>query len=492
VTLSELLDGVEIVGAPDMTADVSRVSRSVEMLNGGTLFAACRYPASGRGRNELRLAAARGATAILVDEHDGRLAEAPACPTIVVRRVNQAYATACANLFGNPQRRLRFYGVTGTKGKTTTCHLIESIFRAAGVRTGLCSTLVQRIGSREIPTELTTPDPSRLYRVLAKMRDAGVTHVVVEVSSIGIVEDRLHGIRFDGVVFTNLGTDHLDYHGSIAGYKAAKRRLFADPAFHNPAGSRSVVNADDAFGRELGADAIGTVVTYGTQNGDVRPSTIEMGDGIRAVVDGVTFESALRGAHNLSNILAAIAVARPEVGPAAAVSGVRALAGLPGHFERVAVPGRGVDVFVDYAHTPESVEAALTAGAPIAHGRRRVVVVGCRGGSDKGKRAPMARTALAHSDVCVITSSNPNVEHPEAIIDDMVADLPVAELVRSGRLAIVVDRREAIFRAIEAAVPDGLVFLLGRGAQPAHAVGHCEIPFDDRDVARAALRSVCA
>jgi UDP-N-acetylmuramoyl-L-alanyl-D-glutamate--2,6-diaminopimelate ligase len=150
-----------------------------------------------------------------------------------------------------------------------------------------------------------------------------------------------------------------------------------------------------------------------------------------------------------------------------------------------------VDVYVDYAHTPESVQAVLTATTSVACGRRRVVVVGCRGGSDKAKRVPIAEIAIANADVCILTSNNPTIEDPHQIIRDMVNGLPVEDLLRAGRLEMIVDRREAIFRAVEAAQPDGIVMVLGRGAQPTQAIGACDIPFDDREVARAAMAACC-
>jgi UDP-N-acetylmuramoyl-L-alanyl-D-glutamate--2,6-diaminopimelate ligase len=492
MTLDVLLRGVDVVRGAEANPDICRVSRVAEGVDRATVFVAYRSPLV-KHRHELHDAARVGAAVIMVDEHDERPCGSGS-PTVVVRHVNQAYATICANLFGNAHRELRFYGVTGTKGKTTTCHLVESILRRAGVRTGLITSLVQRIGRREMVSDQTTPDAARLHKQLRKMCAAGVTHVVLEVSSIGLAEDRLHGIRFDGVVLTNLAPDHLDYHGGLAAYKAAKRRLFTESAFHTPDRSVSVLNLDDPFGVELAGEALGTVVTYGIENGDVRPQDVDVTGGrVRATIGGRSFESRLPGTHNLSNLLAALALTQAELGMSDALAtGVRDVTGLPGRFEHVPPPAPGaVDVFVDYAHTPESVRAVLTAAEAIGRDRRRVVVVGCRGGSDKSKRVPMAQAALAHSDVCILTSNNPNREDPHRIIRDMTSGLPVTELVRAGKLALVADRREAIYRAVEAAAPNGIVMLLGRGSQTTHTIGVCEMPFDDREVARAALASLC-
>jgi UDP-N-acetylmuramoyl-L-alanyl-D-glutamate--2,6-diaminopimelate ligase len=493
VTLDQLLDGVNIVQGAGVNPDTSRISRVAGAVGPGTLFFACRLPRESRPR-DVQEAAGLRAAAIVLDEDDPRRGVAGAVPVVVVRRVNQAYSTACANFFGNAHRHLRCYAVTGTKGKTTTSHLADSILKSAGLRTGLITSLVRRVGRREMVSDLTTPDACELHGLLRRMHAAGVTDVVIEASSIGLAEDRLHGIRFEGVLLTNLGTDHFEYHGGAAEYRAVKRRLFTDAAFHSRGRLLSVLNADDPFGRELAGETRGSVVTYGIDRGDVRATDVELTSaGIRATAAGVRFESPLIGRHNLYNIVAAAALTGAVLKSSGAIArGIAAVRGLPGRLEPVTVPlPPGVDVLVDYAHTPESVQAVMTAAQSLARGRRIVVVLGCRGGGDRDKRSPMAKIAIGHADACILTSNNPNVEDPHAIVRDMIADLPAAELARSGRLHVVIDRREAIFRAVHEAAPDGLVLVLGRGSQATQIVGRYETPFDDREVARDAMTALC-
>lgn len=491
--LNQLLEGVDVVRPLHADPDIQRVARAAEGITPESLFAACRFGAA-PDPGELRRVVRMGAPALLVDEQTSQTLDRDA-PAIVVRGINRAYATVCANLFGNAHRRLRLYGVTGTKGKTTTCHLVESIFRCAGLRTGLISSLVRRVGRREVPSQRTTPDAGDLHRTLAKMSRAGATHVVIEVSSIGIAEDRLHGLRFDGLAFTNIAAEHVAYHGGFENYKAAKARIFLDPSFHQPQGTVSALNIDDPFGAELAARSPGPTVTYGLRAGDITPSCVRVGTrGLRAEINGVSFESSLVGAHNLHNVLAAVALTKTSVSADQTIArGVSALRSLPGRFERVTRHGaEGVDLFVDAAHTAESVRAALEAARAVANGRRRIVLVGCRGGTDREKRSPIAHAAVSGSDICIVTTGNPIREPARVIIADMLRGLPVAELTAAGRLEVIVDRREAIYRAIEAAAPDGVVVLLGRGAEATQTIGRCEVPFDDREIARAALVDVCA
>lgn len=477
--LRDVLNGVEPVNqAGDV--EIAGLTALPQSVRPGVLFAKLLAPWL-PPRGLCARAVAGGASALMLQAGD---TEGNGLPCLVrVADVNRAYAMAAANFHGHAHRSLRLYGVTGTKGKTTTVHLLEAALRAAGRHTGMIGSVVCRTPAGERRSNNTTPEPAELHALFREMLDQGATDVVLEVSSIGIAEQRLYGLRFSGVLFTNLGADHYEYHGGRDAYLACKRRLFADASMHRAPSIPCVLNADDPAGREFAASAAGRAITYGIHNGDVRPDDYELSAaGTRVRVSGQTIATPLLGEHNVYNILAAFAAARDILGSAeAAARGLSQARPVPGRLERV--PGdHGVTVFVDAAHTPESVAAALEALAKTHAGRRLVAVVGCSGGSDRGKRPLMARAALGASDLCVATSDNPRWDDPVLILAEMVAGIE-----SDARLHVVGDRRAAIARAIELAQPAGVVAILGRGGERLQEVRGGLVPLDDADVARQAL-----
>ena len=479
---------MDVREAGEPATPITSIALHPEQVRRNTLFVKTRYP-------ELRSVTARealrvGARYVVLEEDDEELPSLPAgTPVAVVRNVKRAYATACANFAGNVHRKLTLIGVTGTKGKTTTCHLIDAALRAAGLRTGLISSAVWRLPDAEAVARNTTPEPALLHHFFHELHRQGGTHAVLEVSSIGILEERVHGLAFAGVAFTNLGTDHFEYHGGRDAYLATKRRLFDDPAFHASPNTICALNADDPVGRSFAGSAAGRVVTYGLRDADVTPESYSFdSSGLSIRLDGVDVRLPLVGEHNVSNALAAYTLTADILGSGrAAAEAMGHAQPVPGRLERVPTT-LGMDVYVDFAHTPESVTAVLTALRAVAGSRRCIAVVGCSGKSDHGKRAPMARAAVSGADQVVITSDNPNHEHPGSIARDMLAGISAD--VASERFRVVLDRHSAIKAAIELAQPDGIVVLLGKGTETYQMINGRRTPHSDAASAASVLREL--
>lgn len=484
--LGGLLIGTEVIRADDLSVQVKSLSYFADRVKPGGAYIACDLPWMA-GYDNLKEAISRGASIIVVD----RPVDIPTqkLHIVVVRDSKKAYSSMCANFFNNPHRRLNLYAVTGTKGKTTTCHILESIFKSAGLRTGLIGTIFRKIDGRVAPSSSTTPDPFELHWLLYTMWVAGVSHVVVEASSIGIAEERILGLQFDGMIFTNLGHEHLTYHGGIENYWSAKSRLFTEHVLTGHKQSTGAINVDDAFGSRLASIANGDVVTFGMR-GDVYWTNLVVDEfGIRGEVCEIPIRSSLLGHHNAYNILGAIALSlKMGLSDESIAEGISSLATIPGRLERVNNED-SMDVFVDYAHTPESVEAILLTMRRVFNGRQLIVVLGCGGGSDRSKRSAMARASAENSSICIFTSDNPRHEDPMSIINDMLSGIDSQKLVTEKRLEVIVDRREAISRGVEFTGDGGVLVILGKGHERVQIIGNQVIPFDDREVASESLKS---
>jgi UDP-N-acetylmuramoyl-L-alanyl-D-glutamate--2,6-diaminopimelate ligase len=400
---------------------------------------------------------------------------------VLVPSVRRAMGPISAAFHGRPGERLRMVGVTGTNGKTTTTFLLESVYRAAGWTPGVVGTTGVRIDGLIAPFPRTTPEAPDLQRLLAEMVEAGVDAVAMEVSSHGLHQHRVDGIRYQVAVFTNLTQDHLDYHASMEEYFETKARLFT-PALSD----RAVVNLDSAEGRRLVGSGLPTV-TFGLGAGaDVRATDVRTGrEGLSFRVGGLEVRSALHGRFNVENCLAVVATAR-ELGVAdeATVRGIAAVRGVPGRLEAVEA-GQPFLVIVDYAHTPDSLENVLRTARPLAT-QRLIVVFGCGGDRDRAKRPVMGGVATALADLSVLTSDNPRSEDPRAIVAEVEAG------ARDGRGAyeVEVDRRAAISRAIGLAGPGDVVVIAGKGHETYQELADRTIPFDDREVAREEIRAM--
>ncbi|HXF57231.1 MAG TPA: UDP-N-acetylmuramoyl-L-alanyl-D-glutamate--2,6-diaminopimelate ligase [Actinomycetota bacterium] len=419
-------------------------------------------------------AVAAGAAALVVE----RWLELP-CAQVLVPSVRRAMGPISAAFYGHPSRGMTLVGVTGTNGKTTFTYLMESVFRAMGLTPGLVGTTGVRVAGRPIPFERTTPEAPDLQRILAEMLGQGVEAAAMEVSSHGLDQRRVDGTWFATVVFTNLSQDHLDYHGTMEAYFEAKARLF-DGTFAD----RGAVNADSPYGRRLLARAPIPLLTYGlAPDADLRAEDVEVGPaGLSFRVGGTVVRSRLRGLFNVSNCLAAVAAARQVgVDEEAIVAGIAALPGVPGRLEPVEC-GQPFQVLVDYAHTPDSLENVLRAARELAAGRV-IVVFGCGGDRDRGKRPLMGEASTRLADLSVVTSDNPRSEDPLSII----REVETGARRGGGRYLVEPDRRAAIALALAEARPGDVVLIAGKGHETGQEFADRVVPFDDRAVAREEL-----
>jgi UDP-N-acetylmuramoyl-L-alanyl-D-glutamate--2,6-diaminopimelate ligase len=389
---------------------------------------------------------------------------------------------AADEFFERPTEKLELAGVTGTNGKTTTAFLLYSILAAGGRRPGLLGTIESRVGGERRPALRTTPEAIDLQRSFREMLDGGDRSCALEATSHGSELGRLDRVRFSALVFTNLTQDHLDFHGTIERYFDAKRRLFTEE--RPPA----AINVGDPYGRRLAEELQGhdRLVTFGfADDAELRPESLDLGPrGARFTTDGLELETRLRGRFNVENVLGAVAAARLlGIEDDAIARGVRELRGVPGRFEAVD-EGQPFAVLVDYAHTPDSLENVLRTARDLAQ-NRLICVFGCGGDRDRGKRPLMGRIASELADLAIVTSDNPRSEEPDSIIGEIVAGA-------AGDVEVEPDRREAIARAIDAAQEGDVVVIAGKGHEQGQQFADRTVPFDDRDVAREALRRLGA
>ncbi|HEX9433778.1 MAG TPA: UDP-N-acetylmuramoyl-L-alanyl-D-glutamate--2,6-diaminopimelate ligase, partial [Burkholderiales bacterium] len=386
-------------------------------------------------------------------------------------------------VYGNPSDSLWMAGVTGTNGKTSVSQWIAAALDSIGRRSAVIGTLGNGLVGERAEAKNTTPDPIVLQRLLADYLRRGARAVAMEVSSHGLDQARVAGIKYDAAVFTNLTRDHLDYHGTMEAYAEAKFRLFSARGL-----THSVVNIDDDWGASFAARLAGDVITFGTREGArLRASRIGLSEaGVRFHVDSQwgsgEVSAAVLGAFNVSNLLAVLgALIAADVAFEQAVVAVGQLQPVPGRLERVG-GGAAPLVVVDYAHTPDALEKALEALRPtVAAGHRLVCVFGCGGDRDAGKRPLMAQAAVRLADSVIVTSDNPRSEDPMAIIEQVLAG------ISPGAAEAIEDRQVAIFSAVHQASPGDIVLLAGKGHETYQEIAGVRHPFSDREVARAAL-----
>ncbi len=492
--ISDVIAGTGARGARSEDPEITRVTGDSRQVIPGALF--CALPgARADGHAFAAEAARRGAVAVIAE----RPVECAPALLLLAPSARRAMALCAANFHGRPGDAMQLLGVTGTNGKTTVSYLVEACARAAGLPTGVMGTVSHRFPGVERAAAHTTPESTEVQALLGEMRDAGTRLVVMEVSSHALAQERVAGLRFAAAGFTNLTRDHLDYHGDMEGYFAAKRRLFVE---HLAPGGVAVINARDPWGARL-ADQLGpgrTAWRYGTRGEDdlrAEPAALTMA-GIEATVltprGALALRSPLVGAHNLENLLCAAGLALAAGLPLAAVeAGLAACPGAPGRLERI--DGRGLAVFVDYAHTDDAlaraVEALRALGPP-----RLVVVFGCGGDRDRGKRPLMGAVAGRGADLAIVTSDNPRSEDPLRIIAEIEPGLAQAGRPRrtaaeavAGEAGYVVepDRRAAIELAVACARPGDAVLVAGKGHEDYQLVGAERRHFDDREEARRAL-----
>jgi len=484
--LQTLLDGAGVVGVGgarlhgDGGVRIDDVAYDSRAVTPGTLFF-CVPGEHVDGHDFASRAIASGAVALVVE----RLLDNDV-PQVVVPSVRAAMGLLASNFFEDPSRALTLVGVTGTNGKTTTTFMFESVFRALGMTPGVIGTVETHVGDTVLPVTRTTPEAIDLQRLLATMRDAGVGGAAMEASSEGLAFERVEGSHFACAIFTNLSQDHLNTHGTMDAYFAAKELLFRAGM-----SERAVVNLDDEYGRALAARTDLPLVTFGIDHeSDVRGHSLELsrtGSSFIAEIGGrsVPIRVNLPARYNVENALGVLAAARAlglPIGPVA--EGIAALRGVPGRMEPID-EGQDFTVLVDYAHTPDSLESVLRAAREITQpGARVVAVFGCGGDRDRGKRPLMGKVGAALADRAIITSDNPRTEDPLAIIEQIEAGAR-----ETGRpFERVADRREAIAAAIDGAGRGDVIVIAGKGHETGQQFADHTIPFDDRVVAREVLR----
>ncbi|HEY1547855.1 MAG TPA: UDP-N-acetylmuramoyl-L-alanyl-D-glutamate--2,6-diaminopimelate ligase [Kofleriaceae bacterium] len=417
-------------------------------------------------------AIANGAAAIVAErEIDTKL------PLVIVPSTQIALGLLVGRSLGDPAKAMTLIGVTGTNGKTTTTYLVEAILRAAGKRPGVIGTVEMRVGDKVLPADYTTPTPQILHGALAQMREAGCTHVVMEVTSSALAMERVVGLQFAVSAFSNLTQDHLDVHGSMAAYRDAKRRLFAELTT-----GIGVVNIDDPEGEGMGRVAP-KMLSVGA-HGDIRIVRSESSvAGIRMTLATPRGEleiisKPLIGAYNVANLALAAGIAEALGIDHAAIASGLADTAPPGRVQRVPNDA-DLDIFVDYAHTPDGLRNVLAAMRPLVE-RRLICVFGCGGDRDPTKRPKMGAAVSELADLAIVTSDNPRTEDPRAIIDMILPAVPKPFFVDP-------DRRTAIRAAIAEATPGDVVVIAGKGHEDYQILGTTKIHFDDREEALAAV-----
>jgi UDP-N-acetylmuramoyl-L-alanyl-D-glutamate--2,6-diaminopimelate ligase len=468
------------------------------------------------GHDFIGQALEQGAVAIVVQKEPGQsfLSEAIAAAAITkpiiiqVANTRQALADLAACFFNNPSEHMVLIGITGTNGKTTVAYLIESILLKAGFNPGVIGTINYRYAGRTFPNPMTTPESLDLQRILSDMLQAGITHVAMEASSHAMDLYRIKGCRFDVAVFTNLSQDHLDFHGDMQSYWSSKKRLFTEYLIHGSQKENAVavINCDDPRGEELVKIlAVKVIKTGSTPTCDIQAETsrselVGTNGRISTPRGSFDFKTPLVGIHNVENILSASgAAAALNLTPDTIKAGIEALTAIPGRLESIE-NSNGRFVYVDYAHTPDALENAISALKAIAPARI-ICVFGCGGDRDKEKRPLMGEIVARLCDLAVVTSDNPRSEDPLAIIDQILPGIRQAQAYRYSAedlktgfdkkgYMVEPDRRQAIDLAIRASRPDDAVLIAGKGHEAYQIIGKKTIDFDDRQEARRALQTV--
>ncbi len=472
--------------------DIERVVDNSREAGADALFVAI-PGVKADGHAFLADAASRGAKMALVT--DAKAVAPSGMKLVRIEQPRRAIALLAERLAGDPSRAMTVIGVTGTNGKTTTTYLLESIFRAAGLRAGVLGTITYRwdsdTGQISEVADNTTPSPVVISNTLAKMRAAGVRGVAMEVSSHALDQQRADGIHFASAGFTNLTQDHLDYHKSMEAYQKSKERLFAELIEE---GGTVVLNADDAAGRHYaGVARAKNILRYSlvqpkaeifVRKVQLRPPGMIMD--VLAMGKPLRLETPMPGFYNAQNCLLAAGLALSVgIEPAAIQQGIKTMTGAPGRFEFVNA-GQPFPVIVDYAHTPDALLQVLLQARGFAH-RRLIAVFGCGGDRDPGKRPLMGRAAARLADEIIITNDNPRTEEPAKIAAAIVEGINQAPMADTIKWEIELDRRAAIRKAIARAETKDAIVIAGKGHEDYQIFGREKTHFDDREEARAAV-----
>ncbi len=487
MTLNELvaLVGGEVLGSEKSDIPVTHVTEDSRRVVPGTVFFAVR--GEHRDGHDFAMQAVESGAMAVVGDRD-TIPEGLTAPYVRTLSVRAGLGRAAHALEGDPSRALVVVGITGTNGKSSSAVLLRHVLETAGFTAACFGTLGYAIGKETQSALHTTPFAEDLAALFRKTRDTGHSHVVMEVSSHALEQDRVAGIDFDVACFTNLTQDHLDYHADMDAYRRAKLKLFEQL---EPPGRFAVVNLDDPNGRHFIDATRVPCITYGEQC-DVRAETIDCGIKrtrftAQTPWGTIPVEMGLLGRHNVANALGVIAAAGGLGVPLAIIeAAMKASPIVPGRFEHVDA-GQPFQVIVDYAHTEDGLRNVLQAAQAICAGRV-LAVFGCGGDRDKGKRPKMAIAAAELADYAYITSDNPRTEDPERILSDIESGMRQAGKRLHDDYEMIPDRAEAIAQAIGAARAGDVVLIAGKGHEDYQILGTERIHFDDREVARDVLQ----
>ena len=464
------LDVLESTADPEL--EISGISYDSRKTQPGDLFVAIKgFEAD--GHRYIPKAAANGAAAVLCED-----APTDGTPYVRIRDCRYGLAIASRDFYGNPAGEMTVVGFTGTSGKTSSTHILKHVLESkAGAKVGLIGTNGNMIGDRLLHTEHTTPESLELHKLFRRMKEEGCTHVVMEVSSHSLTLERVAGITFDVAVFTNLSQDHLDLHGTMEEYAAAKKKIFSQCRV-------GCINMDDARGAYMAEGAACPILRYSAENNAAELSAKD----VRLSAGGVRFAAvhgselaltklAIPGMFSVYNALSVMAVCLALGMPLAdAADGVSSAAGVKGRMESVPTDG-DYSILIDYSHKPDALEKALKALRPVTRGRL-IVLFGCGGDRDRGKRPIMGEIAADNADLVIVTSDNPRTEDPMDIIEEILPGVKS----RHKAYKMICDRPEAIRWAIDNAGPGDVILLAGKGHEDYQVIGHEKHHMDEREI----------
>ena len=475
--LKELLKGIQVLESnADFEMNIEAVAYDSRKVTEGSLFVAITGFASD-GNRFIPMALEKGASVVVTAKKpEGNV------PYVLVESDRYALAMIGTNFYGHPAKTMTMIGVTGTNGKTSVTLLLKHVLeKTLGAKVGLIGTMENLVGDEVIPTERTTPESFELQGLFARMRDAGCSHVVMEVSSHALTLDRVGGVHFDVAAFTNLTEDHLDFHKTMEAYCDAKAELFGRCG-------RAVINADDPYAPNMQAKANCPVTTYSLKSGVLCAENLQLhaeGISFDAVMGGeaTAVSLGIPGKFTVYHALAVLGIADALGIPMAAAAAALATAkGVKGRIEVVPTPSTPYSVLIDYAHTPDGLENVLTAVKGFCKGRV-IAVFGCGGDRDPIKRPIMGRIGVTESDFAIITSDNPRTEDPMAIIEDILKGVDDS----MGAYIVVPERRNAIRYAMDIAKKDDIIILAGKGHETYQEICGVKYHLDEREEVAAHL-----
>lgn len=502
--LNRLIEGLEVINlSGDTRQEVSSVCYSADKCEEGSLFVAVTGLIHD-GHDYVTEAIERGARVIV---HEKDIQISPKVIAVKVANSRRTLGILAKNYFGNPSAQLCLIGVTGTNGKTTTTYFLESILTQAGCKCGVLGTVNYRYNNKTFPAPNTTPESYEMQKILRTMVDEGITHVIAEVSSHAIDLRRIDDCDFDLGIFTNLSHEHLDYHLTMENYFQAKKRFFTEvlPQSKKIHPQKIIINGDDKWGQMILKDITLPALSYGMGDHNIiRSEHYELFlSGIKAVInlagENISIRTPLVGKFNIYNILAAAAAAKAlQVSSASIKAGIETLSYVPGRLERID-SSSGFTVLVDYAHKPEALTQVLQNLAEFKK-KKIITVFGCGGNRDHGKRPLMGEAATTYSDLTIVTSDNPRLEDPLAIIAEIETGidqnkiqkiLPGNVQMKNGMhsYTVIPDRKKAIETAIRAAQENDIVLIAGKGHEDYQILGTDKVPFDDRVIVKQILES---